>query len=60
MVLSDVTLDMRIYGVFLFRLKAAVSQIRTKGENSVTHEIGPINSDFSKNAEQMKKLSSVL
>ena len=30
-----------------------------KGENSVTHEIGPINSDFSKNVEQMKKLISV-
>ena len=32
----------------------------SKGENSVTHEIGPINSDFSKNVEQMKKRISLL
>ena len=36
-------------------LSVVIWDIELKGENSVTHEIGPINSDFSKNVEQNEK-----
>ena len=45
--------------IFIITIFLSIHCLKIKGENSVTHEIGPINSDFSKNIEQMKKRISV-